>query len=150
MESQKIKNLLDHKDEIYSRYQTIEWCVINYRNNGNYPEGDGNDKGIKIDTEVLKPFLCDYADAYILVTGDIAVTRGNGNTKVAFKNSHPFIKCKIYLNDVHAEDSDNLDIIMNMYNLLNILIIILILLLLYINLKDKNKVIIIIFQIIMI
>ena len=44
MESQKIKNLLDHKDEIYSRYQTKEWYVINDRNNGNYPEGDGNYK----------------------------------------------------------------------------------------------------------
>ena len=50
MESQKIKNILDHKDEIYSRYQTKEWYVINDRNNGNYPEGNGNDKGIKTDT----------------------------------------------------------------------------------------------------
>ena len=24
MESQKVKNLLDHKDEVYSRYQTIK------------------------------------------------------------------------------------------------------------------------------
>ena len=57
MESQKIKNLLYHKDEVYSRYQTKEWHVINDRNNGNYPEGDGNDKSIKIDTEVVKPFF---------------------------------------------------------------------------------------------
>ena len=27
---------------------------------------------------------------------------------------HSFVKCKIHLNDVHVEDSDNLDIIMNM------------------------------------
>ena len=70
MESQKIKNLLDHKDEVYSKYQTKEWYIINARNNGSYPEGNENDKGIKIDTEVVKPFLCDYADAYILVTGN--------------------------------------------------------------------------------
>ena len=38
--------------------------------------------------------------------------------KVAFKNCHPFIKCKINLNEEHVEDSDNLDIIMNMYNLI--------------------------------
>ena len=80
----KINNLLDHKDEIYSKYQTKKWYTINDRNNGNYSEGDGNDKGIKIDTEVVKPFLCDYADAYILVTGDIAVTRGDENTNVCF------------------------------------------------------------------
>ena len=65
MESQKIKNL-DHKDEDYSKYQTKKWYIINDRNNGQYDEGDGNDKPIKIDTDVVKPFLCDYADAYIL------------------------------------------------------------------------------------
>ena len=56
MESQKIKKLLDHKDEIYPKYQTKEWYVINDRNNGNYPEGKaiGNNKRIKIDTEVVK------------------------------------------------------------------------------------------------
>ena len=59
-----------------------------------------------------------YADAYILVTGDIAVTGGDGNTKVAFKDCHPFTKCRIHLNDKNVEDSDNLDIIMNMYNLI--------------------------------
>ena len=91
MESQKIKNLLDHKDETYSKYQTKKWYIINDRNNGKYPEGNGNDKGIKIDTEVVKPFLCDYADAYTLVTSDIAVTGGDGNTNAAFKNCHPFI-----------------------------------------------------------
>ena len=28
MESQKIKNLLDHKDETYSKYQTKRWYII--------------------------------------------------------------------------------------------------------------------------
>ena len=93
--------------------------------NGSYPEGNGNDKGIKIDTEVVKPFLCDYADAYILVIGNITVENvlaaNVPNTKAAFKNCHPFIKCKIHLNDVHVEDLDNLDIILNMYNLIEYL-----------------------------
>ena len=118
MESQKIKNLLDHKDEDYPKYQTKRWYIINDRNNGNYPEGDGNDKPIKIDTEVAKHFLCDYADAYILVTGDIVVVVSDVNTKVAFKNCHPFIMSEIHLNDEHVEDSDNLDLIMNIYNLI--------------------------------
>ena len=97
MESQKIKNLLDHKDETYPKYQTKKWCIINDRNNGQYDEG--NDKGVKIDTEVVKPFLCDYADAYILVTGNIAFNGGNLDTKVAFKNCHLFTTCKIHLNN---------------------------------------------------
>ena len=114
MESQKIKNLLDHKDETYPKYQTEEWYINNDRNNGSYPEGNGNDKGIKIDTEVVIPFLCDYADAYVLVTGNITIENvfpvNVPNTKAVFKNCH--------LNHVHVEDSDDLDIIMNMYNLI--------------------------------
>ena len=57
MESQKIKNLLDPKDEVYPKYQTKKWYIINDRNNVYYPKGNGNDKGIKIDTEFVKPFL---------------------------------------------------------------------------------------------
>ena len=39
-------------------------------------------------------------------------------TKVAFKNCHSFTKSEIHLNDQRVEDSDDLDIIMNMYNLI--------------------------------
>ena len=91
---------------------------FNDQNNGQYGEGDNNDDAVKIDTDVVKPFLCDYADAYILVTGDITVVGGDVDTKVAFKNCHLFIKGKIHLNDMHVDESDNLDIIMNMYNLI--------------------------------
>ena len=95
MESQKINNLLDYKDETYPKYQTERWYIINDRNNGNYDGGNNNDKSIKIDAEVVKPFLCDFADAYILITGDITVENvvdaNVPNTKVAFKNCHPFV-----------------------------------------------------------
>ena len=118
MESQKIKNLLDHKENTYPKCQTKKWYIINDQNNRQYGEGDNNDDTIKIDTEVVKSFLCDYADAYILVTGNITVVGGNNNTKVDFKNCHPFTKCKIHLNDTHVDLSDSLDLIMNMYNLI--------------------------------
>ena len=95
MESQKVKHFLGHKDETYPKYQTKRWYIISDRNNGNYPEGNANDKTIKIDTEVVTSFLCDYADAYILVTGDITVENvavaNVPNTKAAFKNCHPFV-----------------------------------------------------------
>ena len=54
------------------------------------------------ESRLIKAFLCDYADAYTLVTGDIAVTGANANTRVAFKNCHPFVKCKTHLK---VEDS---------------------------------------------
>ena len=83
MKSQKIINLLDHKDEDDPKFQTKKWYIINGRNNGQIR--NENDPTIKIDTEIVKPFLCDYADAYIFVTGDITVVGGNNNTKAAFK-----------------------------------------------------------------
>ena len=29
MESQKIINVLDHKDEDYQRFETRKWCIVN-------------------------------------------------------------------------------------------------------------------------
>ena len=39
--------------------------------------------------ESIKSSLCDYSDAFILVTGDITVTASN-NKNVAFKKCAPF------------------------------------------------------------
>ena len=81
------------------KFATRKWYIINYQNNGQYE----NDSTIKFDTKVIKPNLCDYSDAYILVTGDIAVVNGNQNTSIAFKNCSPFIKCVAHLNDEYVE-----------------------------------------------
>ena len=58
---------------------------------------------VKFDTEIVKPFLCDYFDGYILVTSDIKVQGGNDNTRVAIKNCHPFTRPSFKLNDEQAE-----------------------------------------------
>ena len=100
-----------------SRFATRKWYIINDRNNGQYGRGNENDSTIKIYTKVTKPFLCDYSDAYILVTGDIKSTR-IANTNVAFKNCAPFTRCVTHINDENAETAENLDIIMPMYNLI--------------------------------
>ena len=92
MELQKIINLLDPKDNDDSRFQTKKWHIINDQNNRQYGEGDTNDSTIKFFAEMLKPFICNSYDAYILVTGNITVIGGDDNTKVAFKNCHPFTK----------------------------------------------------------
>ena len=57
MESQEIKNLLEHKENTYRKYQTKKRYINNDQNNGQYGEGDNNDDTVKIDTEVVKPFL---------------------------------------------------------------------------------------------
>ena len=76
---------------------------------------DENGTTIKFETNVIKSNLCDYSDAYILVTGDITTTNGDANTKVVFKNCTPFTKCVTHIKDKHV---DNADIVMPMCNLI--------------------------------
>ena len=60
--------------------------------------------------------MCDYSDAYILVTGNIQ--NKAANSVVAFKNCAPFRTCNVTINDEHVEKTEDLDIVMPMYNLL--------------------------------
>ena len=53
---------------------------------GKYNQGDV----IKFETETIKSSLCDYSDAFILVTGNITVAADN-NTDVALKIVHHFL-----------------------------------------------------------
>ena len=114
METQKIANLLGDADNESSKFATRKWYVINDQNNTDYGDGDENGTTIKFETKVIKSNLCDYSDAYILVTGDITATGGDANNKDAFKNYAPFTKCITHINDEHVDDADNLDIIMPM------------------------------------
>ena len=60
---------------MHSKFATRKWYIINDGNNGQYGRGDENenDSTIKFETDVIKPNLCDYSDAYILVTGDTKI-----------------------------------------------------------------------------
>ena len=75
METQKIINLLDKIDTGSKHFATKKWHIINDENNANYgvnkDTGADNPDTIKYDTRVLKPNLCDYAEADILVDGTI-------------------------------------------------------------------------------
>ena len=75
METQNIVNLLNDSEELNSKFETRKWYIINDQNNGQYGRGNENenDSNIKFETKVIKPNLCDYSDACILVTGDIKV-----------------------------------------------------------------------------
>ena len=118
MEIQKIVNLLNGCDNEFSRFATRKWYIIDDQNNGQYDRGNENDSTIKFETKVIKPNLCDYSYAYILVTGDIKIEAVAADTNVAFKNCAPFTRCITHINDEHVETAENLDIIMPMYNLL--------------------------------
>ena len=61
---------------------------------------------IKFLTKSAESSLCDYSDAYILVTGNINVTGGDNNTKVAFKNCAQFKDCRTEINDTFVDYAD--------------------------------------------
>ena len=68
--------------------------------------------------------LCDFNDAYIVVTGNITATNPCNddnvyNRKVSLKNSAPFFNCTLKINSQLFEDAQDLDIVMPMYNLLS-------------------------------
>ena len=122
MENEKIINLLDKIDTDSKHFATKKWYIINDENNTNYgvdkDNGAKNSDTIKYDTRVLKPNLCDYAEAYILVDGTIRTDAAVNATRLALKNCAPFIKCNLEINDGHADTAENLDIVMPMYNLI--------------------------------
>ena len=118
METQKIANLLNDPDNKSFKFATRKWYIINDQNNGQNGRGDENenDSTIKFETKVIKPNLCDYSDAYVLVTGDIKVAAFAADTNVAFKKK--YTGCPTHINDEHVETAENLDIIMPMYSLI--------------------------------
>ena len=72
-----------------------KWYVIDSESKGNYL----HENPIKFLTNSLESSLCDYSDAYILVTGNTAAVGADNNKKVAFKNCAPFRKCRTEINE---------------------------------------------------
>ena len=111
MENQKIINLLDKSNTSLKHFATKKWYIIKDENNINYgvskDTGANNPDTIKYDTRVLKPNLCDYADAYILVDGTIRAATAGANTKLILKNCTPFTKCNLEINDEHVGTAEN-------------------------------------------
>ena len=69
METQKIVNLLNDIDNKNSKFATKKWYVIDSESKGNY----SHENPIKFLASSLESNLCDYSDAYSLVTGNITV-----------------------------------------------------------------------------
>ena len=94
---------------------------------------------------MLRSNLCDFSHAYIVVKGNIIVTKkafiaddidapnntaanvnaanttnnnAFGNEKLVFKNNAPFINCILKINGVEIDNTEDLDVVMPMYNLL--------------------------------
>ena len=105
------------------------WHVIDSESKCDYSHHDP----IKFLTNSIESSLYDYPDAYILVTGDIAVTRtiaaaGDNPvwrkeplaaaTQAAFKNCAPIENWATEINDTFAGKANFINIAMPIYNLI--------------------------------
>ena len=85
---------------------------------------------------MLKSSLCDYSDAYILGKGRITITDAGADAAarqadekdkgVIFKNCASFINCKSRINNTEIHNAKDIDIVMQIYNLTELIIIIII------------------------
>ena len=111
---QKTVNLLNSFENEFSNLAKRKWYVIDSESKGNYL----HKSSIKFWTGSLESSLCDYSDAYILVTGNTTVAGANNNLKAAFKNCTPFTKSKTEINDVFIDEAKHINITIPMYNLI--------------------------------
>ena len=70
---------------------------------------------------MLRSDLCDFSDAYIVIKGDITLTKdadrgfiGIRNTSLAFKNNAPFTNYILKINTVLIDSAEHLDVVMSM------------------------------------
>ena len=106
--------MLNSSDNKYSNFATKKWYVIDSESKGNY----SHENPIKLLTSLSESSLCDYSDAYVLVTENITVeVANNNNIKVAIKNCAPSGKCRTEINDTFIEE-EHINIVMLMYNLI--------------------------------
>ena len=128
MKTQKAENLFNSSDNEFSKLATKKWYIIGSETKGEYLNHDP----IKFLTKSIESSLCDYSDAYILVTGNIVVTRtvvaaGDNpiqrnqplavTTQVAFKNYTSFKECKTEINGTFVYYADFINITIPMYHL---------------------------------
>ena len=70
MEHQKIINLLDNTQNEPSKFRTRNWAEINDESRGAYKDRNQ----IKFKASIMRSNLCDYSDAYILVSRTMTIT----------------------------------------------------------------------------
>ena len=124
MEYQKITNLLDTTSDNVPRFITKKWVEV-HDLSGSAEDRYKPSKQIRFKTSMLRSDLCDYSDAYIVVKGDITLTKTNGrgiidirNRFLAFKNNAPFTNCISKINNVLIDNAEDLTVVIPMHNLL--------------------------------
>ena len=118
MKFNKINNLLGPTHDEVPRFITKNRIEVQSQSGSTY----NTSKPIKFETSMIRSDLCDYSDAYVWVKGKITVTDPNGNAnfnkELTLKKNAPLISCISKINNELAENAEDLDIVMPIYNLL--------------------------------
>ena len=124
MEYQKITNLLGTTIDEIPRFITKKWVEV-HDQSGSADDRYKPNKQIRFKASMLRSDLYDYFDAFIVVKGDIVLTKvirsrfsATRNRFLAFKNNTPFTNCISKINNILIDNAEDLDIVMPMYNLL--------------------------------
>ena len=121
MEFQKIINLLENTPNQPSKFRTKSWVEVNDESRRTY-----NAKSqTKFKTSMLRSALCDYSDAYILVSATITVPKiaaagaaANNRKNIIIKNCALFTNCISEINNTQIDKAKDIDIVMPMHNLI--------------------------------
>ena len=119
IEYQKIINLLDNTQNQATKFRTKNWVEINDQPGGTYSVNSQ----IQSKTSMLRSSLCDYNDAYILVSATITVpntgiaANPNNRKNIIIKNCAPFTNCISETNTRQIENAKDIGMVMPMYNL---------------------------------
>ena len=102
MQFQRITNFLDatSDDKDLPRFVSKKWIEVYDQSEKNYSPN----KDIRIKTSMLRSYLSDFSDAYVVMEGDITFEGNNDankkNKNLVFKNNAPFINCISKINDI--------------------------------------------------
>ena len=121
MEYQKITNLLGTTLDEVPGFITKKWVEV-HNQSGSADDRYKPNKQIRFKTSALRLDLCDFSDAYIVMTGTITLdgaANANERTKsTAFKNNAPFTSCILKINNALIDNAEDLGAVIPMYNLL--------------------------------
>ena len=96
--------------------------LLLYDQSGNTENRYNPNKQARFKISMLRSDSCDYSDAYIVVKGNITVEgaqdRDKHSRNLALKNNASFISCISKINNILIGNTEDLDIVMPMYNLL--------------------------------
>ena len=120
MEYQKITNLLGTTLDEVPRLITKKLVKV-HDQSGSADDRCKQSIQISFKTSMLRPDLCNFRDAYIVVKGRITVADPNDanyDKKLALKNNATFTSCILKINNRLIDNVEDLDVVIPMHNLL--------------------------------